>query len=1033
MRKRLFSLLLLAACTVALTASANAQIAVSSHTNIETLNGQEHIVVGCQTLMQDPLGPSNYPGGVAAVCTLNQFGVAIQTLPVCIGQPNANCPPVTLGVVSPGTLYQTTATHGLIMQILTKGCTQNGVAVDCLSDPLSYGINAIPALPVSRQFPDNGVISPPFPPVGPSFWTFTPGNNDALIASTAETTFMSAQVDPFVWHAKANDPPRTFTLAGNQNANWTFTGSGGTTVPGTPSQGLTIDFHAPSTVPVQQVDTLTGCKVDQSHGADCASAQIIVEMVKVDIPAGNPNDIPRPDNSTELLGGDMAQYKATVIQGATTLVDAPVTWNFSDPSGLSLITVSPGGVGSRGFGFVTVAPQSVFQNNVFVVNITATAVDQNGNPIDPAVAVSAPFNIRISPATVTMTTVPSPGLNDTSTVFRADPGRKFHFEANVVGPQNPNNRVITIWDEDFIPNSFDFSPPGQRLVDPNNSNAMDYVIFSPPPKGNISSTTIKACVGGHLDSSILGSLGRVGATCAFFPMVFSAPVFPTSLPQTINSGESTFVSITGTGFGAAPVLSFSDPTVTFTPASISGPDANGVTTVTGTMIAAPVPPLLPPLIFKIIPVTITSSLPPPSIPVNQGVRVRPVTTSAAVTPVNPTLLVSQSQQFTPSLGCQTFGGFACTVPQTSTCSLFTGSGTMTTGCLYTAPATLAAQTQVQAQACFTFGNVCTTFPINLIPVAVSVSPAAVSPGPGQSQQFQTTVTNVPNNNQGVTWSINPAVGTITAAGLYTAPAVISTAQTISVTACSAVDPAQCGSATVTLVPPDFGLSVAQSTGLSTPFAQNGFNLTVTPIGAFTGNVTLSATLPPSIGMSAVFSPPTITGSGTSVATFPVLTSTPVGTYPVTIMATSGGLVHSVQITVTVAQPTLSLTVSPPQTAAAGQTVTYTFAVSWTNFFGSVSVNETGIPAGSTITPTVGGTFFAPGTGSLIFTTPATLAPGDYNITFTATGGGLVTVGSSSLNVALTKTASTTLTIPQPPPPPPPPPPRCTTRDCLPQS
>ena len=121
----------------------------------------------------------------------------------------------------------------------------------------------------------------------------------------------------------------------------------------------------------------------------------------------------------------MAQYKATVIQGATTLVDAPVTWNFSDPSGLSLITVSPGGVGSRGFGFVTVAPQSVFQNNVFVVNITATAVDQNGNPIDPAVAVSSPFPIRISPATVTMTTVPSPGLNDKSNpdVYQATVGR----------------------------------------------------------------------------------------------------------------------------------------------------------------------------------------------------------------------------------------------------------------------------------------------------------------------------------------------------------------------------------------------------------------------------------------------------------------------------------------------------------------------------------------------------------------------------------------------------------------------------------
>src|SRR6266853_192558 len=182
-----------------------------------------------------------------------------------------------------------------------------------------------------------------------------------------------------------------------------------------PSQGTSITCTAPSTVPVQQVDTLTGCKVDISHGIDCNSAQIIVEVLSVRIPPGNPNDIPRPANSTELLGGDMVQYKATVTQGAN-IVNLPVKWIASDPSGLNLIDIIPS------TGFVTVQPQSVFQNGVFIVNITATVVDQNGNPIDPAVAVSAPFPIRITPATVTMTTVPSPGLNDTSTVFRADVG-----------------------------------------------------------------------------------------------------------------------------------------------------------------------------------------------------------------------------------------------------------------------------------------------------------------------------------------------------------------------------------------------------------------------------------------------------------------------------------------------------------------------------------------------------------------------------------------------------------------------------------
>lgn len=86
-----FSLLL--AYAVALTATANAQVFVSSHTNI---NSQRHIVPTCQTLMLDTTTQNLYPGGVAVVCTLNQNGIAIQTLPQCIGQPNAICT-ATLG------------------------------------------------------------------------------------------------------------------------------------------------------------------------------------------------------------------------------------------------------------------------------------------------------------------------------------------------------------------------------------------------------------------------------------------------------------------------------------------------------------------------------------------------------------------------------------------------------------------------------------------------------------------------------------------------------------------------------------------------------------------------------------------------------------------------------------------------------------------------------------------------------------------------------------------------------------------------
>jgi hypothetical protein len=981
---RFLLILLLLAGVVTLKMPADAQVFVSSHTNIK--NGL--IVPTCQTLIEDSTTSILYPDA-AVQCTVHQNGVAIQTLPVCFGNPNAVCT-ATLGSEIEGGDYQATATHGLVMQGAINGCIQNGVVVSCVSDPLGYGVNP---LPPTRQFADSGQVSFTNTQL---FWLVpVNGNNDILVATTAETEFRTAQVVPFQLHAKAKDT-RLFTLNGNQNANWTFTGTGGTTSPAAPTQGTSITFVAPSTVPVQKVDTLTACKVDTSHGTDCNSAQIIVEVLGVSIPPGNPDVIPPDSNPTELLGGETFQYKATVTQGATT-INSPVTWSKVDNSGLNLITID------SSTGQVTVQPQSVFQGGDFFVDIQATST------IDPAVAFSAPFGIHIPTATVQMTTTPALGLNDLPPgpnnplpTFLATSGRVFAFGATVSGPINPQNRVITSWNQDFIPILPALAAPGNFIGDPN-PNANGYKISNSPPSATVS-TTIKACIGGHADPNS-PTLALTDATCAEYQLLLAPPVFPTSRPPRLNSGESTPFTITGTGFGTAPILAFSDPTVTLTIGSISGPDANGVTTVTGTMTAAPI------AVSTSIPLTITSSLPPPSTPVNQNVVVLAVSTIPAVTPANPTLIISQSQQFTPTLGCQTFGGKSCTLPQTSTCSLVSGPGTMSSSCLYTAPASLTAQTQVQAKACFTFGNVCQTFSINLAPVTVAVSPSSVPLAEGQSQQFQASVTNVPNNNQATTWSISPAIGSISATGLYTAPSAVTANQAVVVKACSSIALGNCGTSTVNLLAPDFTLSVspnALNTGLG--FMQNT-TVSVTPIAGFTGNVMLTATVPPN-GMSASFSPAIISGSGSSVVVFPVTSSTPGGIYTVTITGTSGGLVHSAQVAVTVVIESITVTASGPQTAAPGATVTFSFLVTNNGFFTvGDEINVTGIPPGSTAIPTpiTGG---SSSTVTVEFTTATTLAPGTYPITLTASSG------------SLTASATTSLTIPAPPPPPPhnPPPP-----------
>src|SRR6185437_15300260 len=84
-----------------------------------------------------------------------------------------------------------------------------------------------------------------------------------------------------------------------------------------------------------------------------------------------------------------------------------------------------------------------------------------------------------------------------------------------------------------------------------------------------------------------------------------------------------------------------------------------------------------------------------------------------------------------------------------------------------------------------------------VPVSVSVNPTTSSLFANQTQQFTSTVTGAPGNTA-VTWSLNPNVGTVSAAGLYTAPSSIASTQSVTVTATSVADNTKSASATVTL-------------------------------------------------------------------------------------------------------------------------------------------------------------------------------------------------------------------------------------------
>jgi hypothetical protein len=104
------------------------------------------------------------------------------------------------------------------------------------------------------------------------------------------------------------------------------------------------------------------------------------------------------------------------------------------------------------------------------------------------------------------------------------------------------------------------------------------------------------------------------------------------------------------------------------------------------------------------------------------------------------------------------------------------------------------------------GPACPTPITIVVPVAVSVSPASVTLVAGVgTQAFNASVANASDTR--VTWYVNDVaggnatVGTITAAGLYAAPAQRPDPATVTVKAVAVADPGKAGTATVTIAPP----------------------------------------------------------------------------------------------------------------------------------------------------------------------------------------------------------------------------------------
>jgi Domain of unknown function (DUF1929)/Glyoxal oxidase N-terminus/PKD domain len=198
------------------------------------------------------------------------------------------------------------------------------------------------------------------------------------------------------------------------------------------------------------------------------------------------------------------------------------------------------------------------------------------------------------------------------------------------------------------------------------------------------------------------------------------------------------------------------------------------------------------------------------------------------------------------------------------------------------------------------------------------------------------------------------------------------------------------------VQPDFSFAASPSSRTVVQGGGTTYTATVTGGTGFSGTVSLSVSGLPA-GASASFSPASISTSGSSTLSVSTSSTTPPGSYPLTITATSGSLVHTASVTLVISAD-FSLSVAPSSaTAARNSSTTYSVTITpGSGFSGAVSLTVTGLRrrTSATFNPA---SITTSGSSTLTINANRKAPTGTFTLTVTGTSGGV----SHSQQVTLT--------------------------------
>ena len=210
--------------------------------------------------------------------------------------------------------------------------------------------------------------------------------------------------------------------------------------------------------------------------------------------------------------------------------------------------------------------------------------------------------------------------------------------------------------------------------------------------------------------------------------------------------------------------------------------------------------------------------------------------------------------------------------------------------------------------------------------------------------------------------------------------------------------AQCSSAPSN----DFSLAVSPAAGSVARGSSVSTTVTTATTAGSAQTVTLGATGLPS-GVTASFSPATVTSGGSSTLTLTASASAATGAKAVTVTGTAASGAHSATYTATVTATNpgndFSLSLSPASaTVAAGSSATSSVSTATTaGSAQSVALSVTGAPTGVTASVSPA-SVTSGGSATLSVSTAANAAAGTYTLTVTGTGGGATHSATFTLTV-----------------------------------